>query len=199
MTLDSQIEAVLFFKGEPIAIKKLAEILGVREETIEEALNILTEKLINRGLTLIKNNDQVMLGTAKEASDLIDLIKKDELSKDLGKAGVETLAIVLYQGPISRPDIDYIRGVNSSFILRNLMVRGLIGREANPNDSRGYLYKPTFELLAHLGVSSVEELPEFETMKEKVEIFVAQTDENNNSTEQSIESKNNLNDNQENT
>lgn len=177
MTLDAQIEAILFFKGEPVAVKKLAELLAVHEDTINEALSILEEKLSGRGLTLIKNDGEVMLGTAKETSELIESIKKDELSRDLGKAGVETLSIILYQGPISRPDIDYIRGVNSSFILRNLMVRGLVERTANPNDSRGYLYKPTFDLLAHLGVSSVEELPEFETMKAKVENFVQQTED----------------------
>ena len=179
MTLDSQIEAILFFKGEPMAIKKLAEILAVREETINEALVQLEEKLVGRGLTLIKNDGEIMLGTAKEASDLIETMKKEELSRDLGKAGVETLSIILYQGPISRPDIDYIRGVNSSFILRNLMVRGLVERDQNPNDSRGFLYKPTFELLSYLGVSSVGELPEFETMKEKIENFVEQTKEDN--------------------
>lgn len=177
MTLDSQIEAILFFKGEPVATKKLAELLSVHEDTIEEALTILEGKLAERGLTIIKNDGQVMLGTAKEASELINSIKKDELSRDLGKAGVETLAIVLYQGPISRPDIDYIRGVNSSFILRNLMIRGLVERTNNPDDSRSFLYKPTFDLLAHLGVSAVEDLPEFEIMKEKVENFVAQTED----------------------
>jgi segregation and condensation protein B len=176
MNLDAQIEAILFFKGEPIAIKKLTELLSVQEDTVNEAVQILEQKLIGRGLTIIKNDGQVMLGTAKEASELIESIKKEELSRDLGKAGVETLSIVLYQGPISRPDIDYIRGVNSSFILRNLMVRGLVERVSNPNDTRSFLYKPTFDLLSHLGVSSVEELPEFETMKEKVEAFVEKTD-----------------------
>jgi len=176
MTLDSQIEAILFFKGEPVTIKKLAEILSVHEDTLNEALAILEEKLSGRGLILLKNDGEVMLGTAKEASELIDSIKKDELSRDLGKAGVETLSIILYQGPISRPGIDYIRGVNSSFILRNLMIRGLVERVTNPNDSRGYLYKPTFELLSHLGVSSIEELPEFESIKTKIEAFVEQTE-----------------------
>lgn len=175
MSLDAQIEAILFFKGEPVAVKKLAEILDVREETVNEAIGHLEEKLADRGLTIIKNDGEVMLGTSKEASELIEGIKKEELSKDLGKAGVETLSIVLYKGPISRPDIDYIRGVNSSFILRNLMVRGLVERTSNPTDSRSFLYKPTFDLLSHLGVSSVEELPQFETMKEKVEQFIEQS------------------------
>lgn len=176
MTLDAQIEAILFFRGEPVTIKKLAEILGVREETINEAIDILENKLSGRGLTLIKNDGQVLLGTAKEASEIIESLKKEELSKDLGKAGVETLAIVLYQGPISRPDIDYIRGVNSSFILRNLMVRGLVERVTKADDSRTYLYKPTFELLSYLGISSIQELPEFEELKEKIEVFVKETE-----------------------
>jgi len=177
MTLDAQIEAILFFRGEPVAIKKLVEILGVREETINEAVNILEDKLSSRGLTLIKNDGQLLLGTTKEASEIIETLKKEELSKDLGRAGLETLAIVLYQGPISRPDIDYIRGVNSSFILRNLMVRGLVERVTNTNDSRTYLYKPTFELLSCLGISSIQELPEFEELKEKIAVFTQETEE----------------------
>lgn len=177
MTLDGQIEAILFFRGEPVATKKLAEILSAREETIEEALKQLEEKLSGHGLTLVRNDGQVMLGTAPEASELIETMKKEELSRDLGKAGLETLSIVLYQGPISRPDIDYIRGVNSSFILRNLLVRGLVDRVTNPNDTRSYLYKPTFELLSYLGVSRIEDLPEFESMKKKVEEFIEQESE----------------------
>jgi len=180
MNLDSQIEAILFFKSEPVAIKRLAELLKVREDTVNEALKILEDKLLERGVTLVRNEGEVMLGTAKEASDLIAGIQKDELSRDLGKAGLEVLSIVLYKGPISRPDIDYIRGVNSSFILRHLLVRGLIDRVPNPLDARSYLYKPTFDLLTHLGLSKVEALPEYETMKEKVETFVA-TEESKNS------------------
>ena len=180
MTLDSQIEAILFFKGEPVAIKKLAEILAVREDSIKEALKQLAEKLTGRGLTLIENAGEVMLGTAAEASELIEGIKKEELSKDLGKAALETLSIVLYHGPISRPDIDYIRGVNSSFILRNLMVRGLAERLPNPNDTRSFLYRPTFDLLQYLGVTRVEDLPEFESVRSKVEDFIQATENENN-------------------
>ena len=117
------------------------------------------------------------LTTITEASELIKQITKEELTKDLGKAALETLAIVLYQGPISRADIDYIRGVNSSFILRNLMIRGLIERMNNPNDPRGYLYRPTFELLSHLGITSVKELPEFDTVQENLTDFMRKNEE----------------------
>jgi segregation and condensation protein B len=77
--------------------------------------------------------------------------------KDLGKAGLETLSIVLYKGPISRADIDYVRGVNSAFILRNLSVRGLITKEDNK-------YKPTLDLISHLGIKHIDELPDKETI-----------------------------------
>lgn len=174
MTLDAQIEAILFFRGEPISIKKLASILGVREDTIKEALKELKQKLAGRGLVVLENGEEVTMGTAKEASDLIETLRKEELSRDLGRAGLETLSIVLYRGPISRPDIDYIRGVNSSFIVRNLLVRGLIERQPHPTDSRSFLYQPSLELLAYLGVGSVSELPEYEIVKDKVENFISQ-------------------------
>ncbi|MCX6712998.1 MAG: SMC-Scp complex subunit ScpB [Candidatus Vogelbacteria bacterium] len=180
MTLDSQLEAILFFKAEPVSLKRLAEMTGVKTDTIEEALAILETKLAGRGLILVRNGDETMLGTAGEASELIEKIQKDELSHDLGKAALETLSVILYRGPISRPDIDYIRGVNSSFILRSLLVRGLVDRVSNPADSRSYLYKPTFDLLTHLGVAKIADLPEYESLKDKIENFVEQATEENN-------------------
>jgi segregation and condensation protein B len=92
------------------------------------------------------------------------------MSKEIGKAGLETLAIILYNGPISRREVDYIRGVNSTFILRNLCVRGLVEREPDLKDQRILRYKSSLSLLAHLGIKSVEELPEFEMLKNKTEI-----------------------------
>lgn len=183
MNLDAQIEAILFFKGEPVTKQKLAELLAVRVETINEALANLGEKLAGHGLTIIENGAEVMLGTAPAVSELIEKIKKEELDKDLGKAGVETLAIVLYHGPISRPDIDYLRGVNSSFILRHLLIRGLVERIANPTDARGYLYQPTLELLSYLGLTKLEDLPDFETVKNQIATFTQNKESANPSAE----------------
>lgn len=174
MELDKQIEAILFFKGEPIKLKKLAEWLEVREETAQEALEVLKQNLASRGLVLLTKDDEVALGTAPETAEVIEKITKEEFSKDLGKATLETLSIIIYKGPISRPEIDYIRGVNSSFILRNLMVRGLVERITKPDDSRSYLYKPTFDLLSYLGVSDISEMPEFAEVKEKINNFVSE-------------------------
>ena len=177
MKLESQIEALLFWKAEPVSIKKLAVLLKSKEEEISIGIAFLRESLKNRGITLVEHDDEITLGTAKESSQLIESLIKEELTRDIGKAGLETLSIILYQGPLSRAEIDYIRGVNSQFILRNLLVRGLIERVDNPKDQRSFLYKPTLELLAFLGVSRVEDIPDFETVKRDIENFKQQTDD----------------------
>jgi segregation and condensation protein B len=173
MNLDAQIEAVLFWKAEPVSVKKLAEIFAKNEKEIREAVVILKNNLQNRGLTLLDLDDSVSLGTAREMSSLIEKLTKEELVRDLGKAGLETISIVLYQGPITRAEIDYIRGVNSQFILRNLLIRGLVEKVENPADRRSFLYKPTMDLLAHLGVSAITDLPDYENVKKNIAAFKA--------------------------
>lgn len=170
MSLAQQIEAILFFKGEPVSIKRLSEMLSVSKEEIATALAELESVLSGRGITLMRKEDEVMLATAKNLSDLIAKVAKEELSRDLGRAGLETLTIVLYRSPISRREIDYIRGVNSAFIVRNLMVRGLVERIQNEKDERVFLYKPTFELFSYLGIGSVKDLPEYETVRQEIEV-----------------------------
>ncbi len=190
-SLSAKLEAILFWKAEPVSLKKLAQLLStektaiekadgasavkITEEQVKTALAELEKSLQGRGLTLVQTDTEVMLGTANELSPLIEQLTKEELSRDLGKAGLETLSIILYQGPISRADIDYIRGVNSQFILRNLLIRGLAERIDNPKDARSYLYKTTLDLLAHLGVSKIEELPEYEKVRADIESFKNQT------------------------
>ncbi len=171
MNLSSKIEALLFWKAEPVSFKKLAELLKVDITEIQNAIVELEAGLKGRGLTLVRDENEVMLGTAKELSSLIEEITKEEIGRDLGKAGLETLSIILYQGPISRSEVDYIRGVNSQFIIRNLLVRGLVERVENPGDARIFLYKPTLALLSHLGVGKISDLPEYKQVREEIENF----------------------------
>lgn len=165
LSLDSQIEAILFWKGEPQSIKKLAASLGKKEEEIKAGLEVLKEKIAGRGVELVYKDDEVMLGTASKLSHIIERLTKEELVRDLGKAGLETISIIAYKGPLSRAEIDYIRGVQSNFILRNLQIRGLVEKIPNPKDARSFLYRPTFELLQFLGVSKIEDLPEYEKVQ----------------------------------
>lgn len=173
MKLAGKIESILFWKAEPISIKRLSVLLGENEEAVKASLDELDVMLKERGIRLIRKDDGVAIGTAPEASSLIEKLSKEEFSRDIGKAGLETLSIILFYGPIARRDIDYIRGVNSTFIIRNLLIRGLVERLEDERDQRVFLYKPTFDLLMHLGISKVEDLPDYHSVREEFNSFVA--------------------------
>lgn len=183
MNLEQQVEAILFWKGEPMTIKELSKMLQQNEDAVEGAVHNLQAHLLNRGIILMKTGNEVMLGTSPEASELIEKITKEELSKDLGKAALETLSVILYKGPVKRSEIDYIRGVNSTFILRNLLVRGLIEKKPAPDDQRASVYSASFELLSHLGVAEIKDLPNFDLVQEELKNFEASKEEKKDSTE----------------
>jgi segregation and condensation protein B len=174
MNLDSQIEAVLFYKSEPVKKAWLAGFFEVSPTEITEALAALSIALGSRGLRLAMTDTEVQLVTAPDASAAIEQVRKDELTGDIGKAGAETLAIVLYRGPLSRAEIDRIRGVNSTFILRNLLIRGLVERRPHPTDSRSWIYAGTPELMNHLGIQGREDMPEFAAIMDALDAFEAQ-------------------------
>ncbi|MBP6883900.1 MAG: SMC-Scp complex subunit ScpB [Candidatus Pacebacteria bacterium] len=168
MDLNKKLEAILFWKGEPISKKKLVEILKVDEATLNESITSLKENLKDRGIVLLEKDNEITLGTHPELGAMIEELQKEELKKDLSKASLETLSIVLYKDGASRAEIDYIRGVNSSFTLRLLSIRGLVERILDPKDNRRYIYKPSFELLSYMGVTSREELPDFLEISESL-------------------------------
>lgn len=165
--LKQQIEALLFISGEPISQKELAKILNKPEEEISIAINELKNDCLNqkRGLVIVENDNSYQITTSPETSETIKNYLKDVLKDDLSPASLETLAIITYKGPISRIDIDNIRGVNSSFILRSLSIRGLIDRQIDPHRANAYIYKPSFDLLRKLGIENIEQLPEYERFK----------------------------------
>lgn len=169
--LTKKIEALLFWKAEPVSVKKLSEWLEAKPDEITRAISELEASLSSSGIVLVQKEDEVMLGTAPEFSDLIKKLAKEELNRDLGKAGLETLSIIAYYGPLTRSEIDYIRGVNSTFVLRTLLIRGLIERIQNKKDMRTFLYKPTFDLLSHLGLSDIKNLPEYNMVRSELDAF----------------------------
>jgi segregation and condensation protein B len=180
MELYKKIEALLFWKGEPMQIEKITKILKTNEEEVSQALNILKENYQNRGVVLLEKDGEVMFGTDASLSDLFEELQKEEINKELSKASLETLSIVLYKNGASRAEIDYIRGVNSAFILRNLSVRGLVSKETDPKDTRKLIYKPTLDLVAFMGLNSIEELPEFQDINSGVEKAVESMEEKTN-------------------
>ena len=145
--------------------------MEIGEKEVKENALKLEEELRDKGIRLMTIKDELMLATAPEASAVIEKLTKEEISKDLGKAGLETLSVILYQHPISKPEIDYIRGVNCQYILRSLLVRGLVERTVSHESGRAYLYGPTIELLSHLGITDISQLPEAERIRSEIKSF----------------------------
>lgn len=173
MPLDVLIEAILFYKATPQKKSTLQKLFAVENgEEWVTALEKLRNRLLSGATRLVETDTELALSTAPELSDFIDSLRKAELKGDIGKAGAETLAIILYREPISRAEIDRIRGVNSSFILRNLLVKGLVERETSGNS---YVFRITPELLKQLGVSSKSELPRFADFMNAIDTFKIET------------------------
>ncbi|MEK7460255.1 MAG: SMC-Scp complex subunit ScpB [Patescibacteria group bacterium] len=168
----SRIEALLFYKGEPVTLRFISSALNISEEEASLGVDALEKALLetSRGIVLMKKGNEIMLAATPAMGSVIEGIIKEEISKDLGKAGLETLAIVLYRGPIARSEVNYIRGVNSNYILRSLLVRGLIEKDES-SSSRSIIYQPTFELLSYLGISTVKDLPEYDVVESSVKEF----------------------------
>ncbi len=183
ITPPSAIEALLFASGEPLEKKRLAALLGVSAEQLATALTALTGDLEGRGLALIETEHEVELRTSPEAAELVQKLRESELSRDLGKASLETLAVVAYQsGPSStlgtgatRGEVDWVRGVNSSASLRTLLLRGLIEGHEDPKDKRRIRYSLTTEALAHLGLSRTADLPRHEELTRGAGDAIAQS------------------------
>jgi segregation and condensation protein B len=173
--LPTRAQAFLFSEGGELSRKKLVSLLECKEIELKEALNTLSARLEGSGVALVQTETSASLAVSKEASEVVQEALKCDLDRDIGDAGLEVLAIVLYIGPSTRSRIDYIRGVNSTSTLRNLLARGLLERIGNPDDAREYLYRPTVELLAHLGVTDLEKMPEYATITAELKAFEQQS------------------------
>ncbi len=161
---EASLEALLFAYGEPLEIKKISQILDVTEDevlTVYDNLKNGYEKN-DSGLSIIKHDKKLQLVSNPKLSPTIESLIKKEFHEELTPAAEETLSIIAYAGPITRIDIDNVRGVNSTFMLRNLLLRGLIERGADPNRPNAYIYSVSFEFLKHLGLTKIEDLPDRE-------------------------------------
>lgn len=154
------LESVLFIASGPVSPNRLAMALDVSTYRINQLLDELTADYATRGLRLQRTGDGVQLTTAPEASAAVERFLGLELTTRLSQAALEVLAIVAYMQPITRPQIDQIRGVNSDGALRSLLSKGLIeevGRMETPG--RPILYGTTPDFLQHFGLSMLEEMP----------------------------------------
>ncbi|MBI5702987.1 MAG: SMC-Scp complex subunit ScpB [Chloroflexota bacterium] len=160
LSLAAQLEAILFVAAEAVTPAQLAAALDVAPSVIERGLNELDASLQTRGLRLQRHGGRVQLTTAPQLAGLIERFLGLEATSHLSRAALETLAIIAYQQPITRPQIDAIRGVNSDSMLKSLLSKGLIlesGRAEGPG--RPILYSTTPEFLQHFGLNSILEMP----------------------------------------
>ncbi len=166
--LKSIIESVLFISGEPVSLAKIAKITQVPMPEIENAVMLMQGEYAenSRGLVIIKKENEIQMATNSDNATILDQLVKSEIQENLSKAALEVLAIIAYRGPISRVEVEAIRGVNCSFTVRSLMMRGLLERVDNPKDNRGYLYKVSFDFLKKLGLDGIEKLPDYEALSQ---------------------------------
>lgn len=165
LNLVAGIESILFISGFPVMISHLADTFGVTSKEIEAGLNVLEQDLLNgRGIRVQRFAGKVQLTSAPEFSEIIEKYLGIETTSKLSRAAMETLAIIAYKQPITRPSIDVIRGVNSDAVIKSLLSKGLIeemGRTEGPG--RPILYGITQEFLQYFGLGSINELPELFT------------------------------------
>jgi len=170
LPLSVKLEAILFVAAEPVTAAQLAAALDVAPSVIERGLNELDDSLSTRGLRLQRHAGRVQLTTAPQLAELIERFLGLEATTHLSRAALETLAIIAYQQPVTRPQIDAIRGVNSDSMLKSLLNKGLIlesGRADGPG--RPILYSTAPEFLQHFGLNSILEMPPLAKPEEEMQ------------------------------
>ena len=168
LTPPAALEALLFANGGPVDKKQLSKLLDINDAELVVALKALSDSLKEHGITIVETAEEAELRTSPTASVIVKKLRESELSRDLGKASMETLAVIAYQSGTTRGEIDWVRGVNSSASLRTLLIRGLIEGKEDDRDKRRICYALTTDALAYLGISRVEELPRAEEFMKSV-------------------------------
>ena len=162
--LTKKLHALLFLSGSPIRLERLRKLTDASSDDLASALESLTSFLEPTGLALRTSDDGVQMVTSPSVSEITERFAKDSFETNLSKTALETLTIILYKGPITRPAIDYIRGMNSQYALQTLLVRGIIERHDNPKDARSYVYTVAPKFTDYLGVIDPKDLPEYDDL-----------------------------------
>ena len=159
-----ELEALLFMQGEAITCRKIEEMLHLDDGQGKQLAQLLDKQLKDNhsGLRLMFFDQRVQLTTRSEFHHVLREFLDDEMSQDLTPASLETLSIILYFGPIARSKIEYLRGVNSIFTLRNLLMRGLIEKGHDSPRHAAYVYQASPATWRFIGISRKEDLPQFE-------------------------------------
>jgi segregation and condensation protein B len=158
-SLKSKIESLLFISPKPLSIGQIAKLVDKEKSEINEAVAELMADYADRGIEIKKIDDKLQMMTSGDNHKLAQDFVKEEITGELTRPSLETLTVVAYRGPMTKAELEMIRGVNCSLILRNLLMRGLI--EEIEDKQRGYLYQVTLDFLKFLDVKDVTELPDY--------------------------------------
>ncbi len=164
-SIKSQLESLLFVANKPLTAKELAELLKVKNPEIDAAMDELSTDYANSGsgLQVIKNNGKYQMVSSAENAAIVQEFIKDETSGELSRPSLEALTVIAYRGPITKMDLDQIRGVNCSLIIRNLLIRGLIEEKADKEKKESF-YNVTMDFIRYLGINKLEDLPDYERL-----------------------------------
>lgn len=170
MSAKSEIESLLFVSSRPLSVKRLAEATGHSKDEVKSALAELAADYDARdasGMILMRDGDEVQFATAPENAEMVKAFLKDESFGELTRPALETLTIIGYRGPLTKAELEQIRGVNCSLILRNLMIRGLVETEGGKADdpTAPAAYRVTFDFLRYLGIRQASDLPDYESLR----------------------------------
>ncbi|PLX24532.1 SMC-Scp complex subunit ScpB [Candidatus Parcubacteria bacterium] len=163
--LNSILESLLLAVAKPLTIKDLAKFLETKDSEVSQAIKELKEKYNTEesGIHLSDNNRKVQFVSNPKHAKILHKYFEDETTGELTKPSLETLTIIAYRQPITKEELEQIRGVNCSLIIRNLLIRGLI-EESEEKDQLATTYAVTMDFLRHMGLASVEELPDYEKL-----------------------------------
>ena len=169
ISIEGIVEALLFVSSSPVSISRIATTLNTSEARIRKTLSNLQQVYkTNRGLVIQENGNKVQLVSNPFLSEEIEKFLGIEVTTKLSQASLEALAIVAYKQPITRPEIDEIRGVNSDGVVRNLLSKGLIEEVGRLEGvGRPILYGTTSDFLSFFGLSTLKDLPAFEVIPGK--------------------------------
>lgn len=171
MDTKTLVESLLFISGRPMTSTKLGEILGMEPTAVETACEELMQTYNQpaRGIHLQRVGRSYQLATNPQCAHIVKDFVKSEQTGELTKPSLETLTIIAYRGPITKAELEQIRGVNCSLILRNLLIKGLV-ESREDREKMATVYTITFDFLKFLGLDSVEELPEYEKLSSDANI-----------------------------
>jgi len=169
-TLKSQILSILFVSSKPVSLKELEDALDTDAGLIREAVGLIVSDNHQSGIILLASNDRLQLATNPDNSPSVKKFLALEMREKLSDAALETLAVIAYRQPVSKAEIENIRGVNSQYTIRHLMIRGLIEKTGSTTDRRVQLYKTTHEFMMHMGLKDSKDLPDFEEITKHIEI-----------------------------